>query len=141
MDTKFVGNVTELEVLTYITKLGYQVSIPFGDRERYDQIWDVNGHLIRVQVKTSHPINDGAVKFSCRSSGRKAGKCKHSRYNKNEIDYFATMWSNQCYLIPVDETSAEKVLRFAPPKNGQVKGITFAESYKVERVLASIKEH
>jgi hypothetical protein len=51
------------------------------------------------------------------------------------------MWSNQCYLIPVDETSTEKVLRFAPPKNGQVKGITFAESYKVERVLASIKEH
>ena len=32
MDSKQKGNITELEVLTYITKLAYQVSIPFGDR-------------------------------------------------------------------------------------------------------------
>lgn len=139
MDSKLIGNITELEVLTYITKLGYQVSIPFGDRERYDQIWDINGKLLRVQVKTSHEIDDGAaVAFSCRSSQRSKGKTKNTRYRDTEIDYFATIWQGRCYLVPIQETSTEKVLRFAPPKNGQIKGITFAESYEVERVLARI---
>ena len=61
-DTKIKGNITELEILTYITKLGYQVSVPFGDRARYDQIWDVNGKLLRVQIKTTklsdEPLTD-----------------------------------------------------------------------------------
>lgn len=135
MDSKFIGNITELEVLTYITKLGYQVSIPFGDRERYDQIWDINGKLLRVQVKTSHLIDDNAIQFSCYSSHRKEGRSIKSKYTSDEIDYFATFWNNKCYLIPVAETSNEKTLRFAPPKNGQIKGISFAIEYEVEGVL------
>ena len=135
MDSKFIGNITELEVLTYITKLGYQVSIPFGDRERYDQIWDINGKLLRVQVKTSHST-DNAIKFSCRSSHRKEGKCINSKYTSDEIDYFATFWNGKCYLVPIDEASNEKTLRFAPPKNGQIKGISFAKDYEVEEVLS-----
>lgn len=140
VDTKQIGNITELEVLTYITKLGYQVSIPFGDRERYDQIWDVNGTLLRVQVKTSHYVDDEktAIKFSCKSIARKRGKCMGSRYTKREIDFFATMCNGQCYLIPVEECSVEKILRFSPPKNGQVTGIAFAESYKVEEMLKRV---
>lgn len=140
MDSKFKGNVTELEVLTYITKLGYQVSVPFGDRERYDQIWDIRGKLIRVQVKTASLVDnqDTAIKFSCRSSQRSKGKTKNTRYSKDEIDYFATTWNGKCYLVPVEETSTEKVLRFDPPKNGQLKGITFAHHYEVEEMLQRI---
>ena len=140
MDSKFKGNITELEVLTYVTKLGYQVSVPFGDRERYDQIWDIHGKLIKVQVKTaSLADNTGtAIKFSCRSSQRSNGKTKNTRYQKGEIDYFATFWDGQCYLVPIEETSNEKILRFAPPKNGQTKGITFADKYRVEEILLNI---
>ena len=47
------NNLTELKVLTYITELGYSISIPFGDKDRYDQIWDAHGKLLRVQIKTS----------------------------------------------------------------------------------------
>ncbi len=140
MDSKFKGNITELEVLTYVTKLGYQVSVPFGDRERYDQIWDIRGKLIKVQVKTASLVdeNDTAIKFSCRSSQRSSGKTKNTRYQKGEIDYFATFWDGQCYLIPIEETSTEKTLRFDAPKNGQVKGISFANTYKVEEMLLKI---
>ena len=60
---------------------------------------------------------------------------KNIRYNENEIDYFATYWDNECYLIPVQECSVEKTLRFAPPKNGQTKGITFAKDYTLEKQL------
>jgi hypothetical protein len=140
MDSKFKGNITELEVLTYMTRLGYQVSIPFGDRERYDQIWDIHGKLLKVQVKTASWADESntAIKFSCRSSQRSHGKTKNTRYQEGEIDYFATFWDGQCYLVPLAETSTEKILRFEPPKNGQVKGITFAQQYEVESMLTRI---
>lgn len=141
MDSKQIGNITELEVLTYITKMGYQVSIPFGDRERYDQIWDINGKLLKIQVKTSHPVDneENGIIFSCRSNTRVQGKIKHSRYTANEIDYFATFWKGQCYMVPISETSTDKTLRFNPPKNGQRKGISFAKDYTVEEVLKSFE--
>lgn len=140
MDSKQKGNITQLEVLTYITKLGYQVSIPFGDRERYDQIWDIKGKLLKVQVKTSRPIDEkiSGIKFSCRSNTKVKGKIKQSRYTADEIDYFATFWKGKCYLVSVNETSTEKTLRFIPPKSGQKKGISFAEEYEAEEVLKNI---
>ena len=139
MDSKQIGNITELEVLTYITKLGDQVSIPFGDRERYDQIWDIKGKLLKIQVKTSRLSEDSSyIIFACRSNTKIQGKIKHSRYTKDEIDYFATFWNGRCYLVPVEETSTEKRLRFEPPKNGQTKGITFAKDYLVEEVLKQL---
>ena len=69
MDTNFKGKITELKVLTYITELGYSVSIPFGDKDRYDQIWDINGKLIKVQVKTAHwkTLEQKAITFKCKS--------------------------------------------------------------------------
>ncbi len=140
MDSKQKGNVTELEVLTYITKLGYQVSIPFGDRERYDQIWDIKGKLLKIQVKTSRYIDEeeNGIKFSCRSNTKVGGKIQHARYTKDEIDYFATFFKGKCYMVPVEETSTEKTLRFNLPKNGQKKGISFAEDYLVEEVLKTL---
>lgn len=141
MDSKQIGNITELEVLTYITKMGYQVSIPFGDRERYDQIWDINGKLLKIQVKTSRSVDneENGIIFSCRSNTKVQGKIKHSRYTANEIDYFATFWKGQCYMVHVSETSTDKTLRFNPPKNGQRKGISFAKDYTVEEVLKSFE--
>ena len=47
MDTNLQGKITELEVMSYIIKKGFSVSIPFGDKDRYDQIWDINGKLYK----------------------------------------------------------------------------------------------
>ena len=60
-------------------------------------------------------------------------------YEKEDVDYFCTFIGEKCYLIPFDETSSrEKVLRFVPPKNNQVKGITFAQEYLAENQLAKL---
>jgi hypothetical protein len=139
-DTKKIGNITELEVLTYITKLGHQVSIPFGDRARYDQIWDIDGRLIKVQVKTAHLINDGtAIEISCKSSNRCAGKNINRRYTPEEIDFIASYFDGKCYLIPIKETSSRsKKLRFQHPKNNQLLNINWAVDYEVENILKRI---
>ena len=136
-DTKRVGNITELEILTYATKLGYQVSIPFGDRARYDQIWDVGGKLFKIQIKTASLIEDGVgISISCKSSTRRKGKCFNRRYTKNEIDFIATFYNEKCYLIPINETSCRsKVLRFTNSKNNQLNNINWAVDYEVEKIM------
>ena len=54
----------------------------------------------------------------------------HTSYKEDNIDYFMTYWDDKYYLIPVEECGArEKTLRLVPPKNGQIKGISFAKDY------------
>ena len=140
LDTKKKGNLTEMQCMSAFMEQGCGVSIPFGDNSKYDFIADVDGHLLKIQVKTSSLKNDNVIKFSCRSTHVNCTGVKNIRYSANDIDYFATYWNNKCYLVPVEECSVEKTLRFVPPKNGQIKGITFAKDYLLNIQLAKIKE-
>jgi hypothetical protein len=140
MTNKQKGNLTELQCLTAFIESGCGVSIPYGDCYPYDFIVDVEGKLIKVQVKSSSLKDENAIKFSCRSTHVNCSGVKNVRYQAKDVDYFATFWEGQCYLIPFNECSAEKTLRFAPPKSGQLKGISFAKNYLLKDQLEKIKE-
>ena len=134
MNTNQKGKLTELQVLTKITEMGYPVSIPFGNSDRYDQIWDINGKLIRIQIKTSHwkTNEQKAIIFSCKSTVNGKG----TKYSKKDIDYFATFWNNEIYLVPVEECSTEKTLWFQQPNGGH--GFSFAKDYIAQEVLKNL---
>ena len=141
LNSKQIGNITELECMLAFVKLGYNVLTTYGDCERYDFIADVNGKLLKIQVKTSRPsrTSEGSIVFNTSSQTTKEGKMVHHSYDETQIDYFMTFYDNQAYLIPVKECSVrEKTLRFEPPKNGQIKGITFAQEYELEKVVNKI---
>ena len=140
LTSKQKGNLTELQCLTAFIEQGCGVSIPYGDNSKYDFIADVNGKLLKIQVKTSSLKDDGAIKFSCRTTHVNCTGVKNKRYSVDEIDFFATYWNNQCYLVPVAECSIEKTLRFVPPKSGQLKGISFAKDYLLADQLQKVKE-
>ena len=142
LTTKQKGNITEMECILAFMKAGYKVSIPYGEDCKYDLVVDINNKLYRIQCKTSHALTnpEDGFKFKTKSVVITTHGVKENHYETNEIDYFATYWNNECYLIPVQECSVEKTLRFAPPKNGQTKGITFAKDYLLNVQLAKIKE-
>ena len=140
VNSKQKGNITEFQCLASFVKQGCGVSIPYGDCYPYDFIADIDGHLLKIQVKTSSLKDENSIKFSCRSTHVNCSGTKNVRYNAKDVDYFATYWNQQCYLVPFEECSVEKTLRFAPPKNGQIKGITFAKDYTLEQQLVKIKE-
>lgn len=140
MDTKQKGNLTELHCLTYFVEQGLEVSIPYGENSRYDMILDYNGKLLRIQCKTCHihqgdDQNPECILFATCSIRYNSGGSKRVYYTKNEIDYFATYFNEMVYLVPVEECSAEKKLRFVVPKNGQRTGISFANDYEALKVL------
>jgi len=139
-DTKQKGNLTELQCITACYALGYNVSIPYGENSRYDFILDLNGKLLKIQVKTSRlkkeRTNVGdAITFACRSSNTNASGNTYHRYTKEQIDYFATYWNGKMYLVPVEECSVEKTLWFNFPANNQQTNINMAKDYELDKII------
>ena len=140
MNSKRIGNITEMSVALAFQKLDIPVAIPFGDCERYDLIADIKGKLYKIQCKTSsyYRGDQDRISFSCRSTSTKNGQTVNHRYTANEIDFFATVWEDKCYLVPVEQTSCEKILRLVPPKNGQKVGVNMLEDYSLDKVVENL---
>ncbi|MEH2092258.1 endonuclease [Nostoc sp. 'Peltigera membranacea cyanobiont' 213] len=51
MDTKLRGDIAEQAAVLHALKRGWEVLKPFGDRLPYDLAFDVEGTLIKIQVK------------------------------------------------------------------------------------------
>ena len=135
------GDVTELKCILAFEERGYYTSIPFSGSCRYDVVVDVEGKLLRIQCKTSHYYKEDktSFEFSTVRSTTNTQKTTKYKYSKDEIDYFYTHFNGYDFLIPVEETSHNKILRLLPPKNGQIEQINIAQDYLLDNVLASIK--
>lgn len=139
--TQTIGNINELKCLTAIMQLGYDCSIPYGNGSKYDFIADINGELLRFQCKSSSFVNDRGVikkdafKFStvCQTTNTKE-TIRHT-YSSDQIDYFITCFQDKIYVIPVEECSTIKTLRFNPPNNG-CKTWNKAEDYLLENYFS-----
>lgn len=119
--------------------LGYDISIPWGDNARYDFVLDVNHKLYKLQCKTSTKESDGVYNFRCNSSYLNAQGNRTREYSNDDVDFFCTFIENKCYLVPYDQCGKrEKKMRFVKPKNNQTQGITFAQEYLAEKVLANL---
>ena len=145
MDSKQLGNLTELQCITRFYELGYPISIPYGDSQKYDMILDVDGKLYRLQCKHAklNFNDDNIVTHITIKTTWQSGYTKHStyvrnQYTKDDCDYFVTHYEGKNYLIPVEECSNEKNLRIIPPKNGQRSNINFLEKFIDEEVLKTL---
>ena len=137
MNTKQKGDITELECITYFYKLGFDISIPYGENSRYDFIIDNGKELFKIQCKTCQLKKDG-INIPCRSIRTNRKYNRVIRYTKNEIDYFATFYNGKCYLIDVLEDINSKKLRFKQTSQNNQFGISLLDDYTVEVVL---KDH
>ena len=137
LTTKQKGNITEIQCLLAFISQGYKVSIPYGEDCRYDLVLDIKNKLYRIQCKTSHALEnpEDGFKFKTRSIVITTHGVKSSTYSNEEIDFFATMYEDKCYLVPVEECGNEKTLRFRYPANGQKKGISLAVNYELREII------
>ena len=127
------GLITELSVALELIKKGYNVSQPLNIDSKYDFILDTGKQLLRIQVKTSHLNKTGSgIEFKCRSITVNTNKVNHHYYSNDEIDYFATFWDGEVYLISVNECSSTKTLHFEKPKRTDMAWIN---NFKIDEVL------
>lgn len=138
LSTQFKGDITELQVSAYFLSLGYVVSKPLTQDSKYDLIVDKQHKLIRIQVKTArvNPTTTGlSIKFNCRSTTNNVRECKNRYYSTEDVDYFATYWNNQVYLIPVNECSSEKIIWIDKPTHSNS---CYSKDYLAQEVLKHI---
>lgn len=131
-----IGLITETNLLLKALENNISVSIPYGDKQKYDVIWDINKKLYRIQIKTSRlkKVSSGkAFMFNCYSV---VNGTKH-KYTKEDIDFFATFWENKIYLIPVEECSTEKTLWLEKGNNFNTT-CSEASKYELTEVLKNI---
>lgn len=136
--TQTIGNINELKCLIAVMQLGFDCSIPYGNGSKYDFIADINGKLLRFQCKSSRFANDNGIinkdafRFSTTCQTTNTKETVRYKYDSNQIDYFITSFQDKVYVVPVQECSSCKTLRFSPPKNG-CKDWNNAEDYLLEK--------
>lgn len=109
------GQIIELKVQEELLRYGFDVSIPSYNASKYDLIADTGNGLLKIQIKKAIGIQktnqtEERFKFSCTTQNVKSSTgCKH-KYTSDEVDYFATVWKDKVYFIPIDETSKSKTI-------------------------------
>lgn len=135
-ETKQKGLVTEIECELAFAKLGILLSKPIVEDSRYDYLADIGNTFLRIQCKTSSVSEDNSyIEFATRTARSNTKETYARKYTKKEIDYFYTYYNNKSYLVPVEECSTTKKLRFVPTKSGQIDGISFAKDFELEKIL------
>ena len=76
------------------------------------------------------------IEFRTQSSHTNTQKTVYHSYSAEDVDFFATYFNNQCYLIPINKVGSRSFrLRLKPTKNGQVQNINFAKDFILENAF------
>ena len=136
-NTKDVGIVSELKVLTELVSKGYIVSQPYGDNAPYDFIIDTNEKLLKIQVKTSNDLEDGSIKISLskRDGAKRLHRTSYSKLNVDAIICFSRRY-NQFFYIDLHKYFCQEII--LRPKNNvkvMMKTINIAEDFLLNKFL------
>lgn len=136
LSSHFIGEITEQQVAIEFLKLGLMVSKPLVQSSRYDFIVDIKNHLYKIQVKTCSFKENAYIEFKTATSHTNTKTTKNLSYTSDEVDFFATYYDGQCYLLPFEICGKRtQRLRLIPAKNEQKQGIIFAQDYKLKDVI------
>jgi prevent-host-death family protein len=138
------GNVAELAIAAEAARLGLAVLKPLSEHGRYDLVFAVGMHMLRVQRKWGTLTGD--VVFA------RVGSCYHSptrgyvktTYEASEVDLIAIYCEELtcCYLLPVELVTGQSriQLRLKPAKNNQRAALNLAAHYEFRGAIAQLEE-
>lgn len=131
MNTKEIGDIAELNVLTKLTEVGFSMSQPHGENTRYDFIGDFKGRLIKIQVKNGK-FADGKIEAKL-SSTRYNSSGSSSEYYGDEIDVFVIYCphTEDIYWLPKSDAPKSQVNLRIEEAECETSAMRWAEDYKI----------
>jgi hypothetical protein len=128
--TKQKGDIAEYRVITELLKRGYNVLKPVGDRLPYDLAVDIDGRLVRIQVKWAW-YDDKTDRYSVdtRRSQTNRAVYKITKYEEKDFE-FLIAWvfdKDVFYIFPTKFAASfggnisivEGVKRQRPPRSAE----------------------
>lgn len=140
MNTKAIGNITEVEFMRIFVGRGFTVSQPFGDNAQYDFILDVKDRLFKVQCKHMCMSAEGKLDLAATRTNYYKGKAATKHYDKVDLFFGYNIETGLSCVLDAKQFPKGASLRTLPPKNGQIKGINYLEDYSVEKFIKQISE-
>ena len=124
MDTKLKADIAESAVTTELLKRGFKVLKPVGDRLSYDLAVDLDGRLVRIQVKSAwYSAKAKCYVVDARRTKTNRRRMLRQRYSLDDFDFAIVCIAELrvFYVMPVVVFS------------GYESTITFVESDKRQR--------
>lgn len=105
LTNKDQGNLGLSKALYELQFLGYRISIPMTENQKYDLIGDKDSNLYRIQVKTTkYKTKFGIFSVNLRTMG---GNQSFNTYKKRKQEDYDLLYvltdENNSYLIPSDQ--------------------------------------
>ena len=137
------GAIAEAVIAAEAVKAGVGVLRPIVEGLRYDLVFDLCGHLVRVQCKSGRARN-GVVIIGTRTCRYTPRGYVRSNYTAQEIDAVAVycLDLNTCYLLPIHEIAGVSMvhLRLAPAANNQRVAVRYAAQFEFHGAIAQLGE-
>ncbi|MCU0342041.1 MAG: group I intron-associated PD-(D/E)XK endonuclease [Spirosomaceae bacterium] len=106
MDTKLKGDIAEQATILHALKQGWGVLKPVGDRLPYDLVLDINGKLVKIQVKSAW-FDEKTQNYVVDTRRTKTNRKQMIRdvYQQTDFDFAVVYIENidVFYVIPVEE--------------------------------------
>lgn len=113
------GDLGEAAAIAWLTRQGANVLVPLFHSPDYDLVADVDGRLVRVQVKTSR-CRSPAGRFSvalCTKGGNRSWNGTIKYLDSSRCDYlFALVADGRRWFIPVGALECRSAVALGGPK-------------------------
>ena len=99
--SKVIGDIAEAYVIYRLFTYGLQPQLMFSDNTSYDALIEVDGKVLRIQVKGSNNIDGSRKAETVKFTVSKGGKCK-DKYNAEDFDILAVVYNKaeRCIFYP-----------------------------------------
>lgn len=104
MNSRMQGNIGVGKAISYFTEMGYVVSIPLTDSQKYDLVVDIDAVLRKVQVKTTtFKVGNVYQVLLKTNGGNKSGTTTHLFNSSNSDLLFIWCEDGSMFNIPTKD--------------------------------------
>ncbi len=117
------GDLGETSAIEWLTRIGATVFIPLGHSPDSDLVAELDGRLLRIQVKTSTQLTttpDGYLRYLvtlATNGGNQSWNRRTKKLDPSRVDYvFALTAEGRRWMIPAPVLEARNALTLGGPK-------------------------
>jgi PD-(D/E)XK endonuclease len=131
-ETTIKGAIAEAAITAAAVELGIFVLRPLVEGRRYDLMFDIDNHLLRIQCKWA-PKRGDVVMVNLQTHRCTPHGYVRTTYSSEEVDGIAVYCQaiRRCFYVPIAKAAGRRAmyLRLAPAANNQESAINWAADY------------
>jgi hypothetical protein len=138
VNTRQQGDIGELSAMHWLAGIGGRVAIPVGHNEDWDLVAELDGRVLRVQVKTCSFSRKGRWEVCiCTRGGNRSWSGLVKRLDPTRFDYlFVHVGDGRRWFIPAGSVEARTLMVVGGPKYSEFeveRGMPLPERDALER--------